>query len=271
VEAGKQRCGVKGYILMKTIQREAATMSIFHLLHISDLHGVNPFPLAQPQWVQHTIITGDMADNGDLSEYETIALWYNAQPAGSVSILPGNHDVCKGGNIYDDRCVMRWKKTFGDDFFMGKKMPLTKGLKDEVLSHGGYPIHIVQLNSVAMTVSPFDFAQGEIGTAQLNALDVALTMAQDAGAYIILALHHHPFIHGETTMRLIDSSKLLSIVHGRVNLMLFGHQHIADHWVNRWGIPHILAAPGFKDERWGWRIDVDLINRRVQNIQPTFV
>ena len=102
-------------------------------------------------------------------------------------------------------------------------------------------------------------ADGELGTKQLRMLSGILNSLDKRPRHqkILLYLHHHPFLFPDDSMlktaaelithRLKDGQALMSIIKGRVDLLLFGHEHRHLNFSNsilssQYDIPHIHSA-----------------------------
>jgi hypothetical protein len=79
----------------------------------------------------------------------------------------------------------------------------------------------------------------------------------------ILFFHHHPWLHTDPLMKLIDSEELMRIVRGKVDLILFGHKHLERRYPPNAGptiqIKHgALAAGSSRFEKLAWQISITL-------------
>ncbi len=221
-------------------------------IHLSDLHfRKNPknnkaatamFDYIREQYPDHNlIISGDIVDDGHEEQYKHA---YNAlQPfTGRLFICPGNHDFGAKGNLYYQECAERFDTCLSlalkqGGAFAGDNLPVLHHLKD-----GAQHILLIALDTNLETVSPFDFACGQVGTRQLRTLDTVLSDSGIADMLVIVFFHHHPFLHSDPFKKLLDARDLMRILYGRVHLVLFGHNHISRMWQNTLGIPYILAA-----------------------------
>jgi len=102
----------------------------------------------------------------------------------------------------------------------------------------------IGLDSMAEELNWYDrlFAQGELGDAQLSALATLLATPEvQACQYRVVYLHHHPFeprpFHG-----LKDSAALGPIVAGKIDALLYGHNHDAHCSNGVWDIPRCYDA-----------------------------
>lgn len=187
------------------------------------------------------IVTGDITDDGDKKQYKNA---FNALKAfeGRIFICPGNHDYGAAGNLFTkkrakdfDKYLMQPLNQTGS--FYKDNEPVVNVVKSDVSN-----VMLIALDSNLETSIPFDFACGEIGDKQLNALQSILNSPDTDAMKKILFFHHHPFIHCDPFMQLKDREKLMRTIYGRVDVMLFGHKHKSEYWENAGGIKHVLAS-----------------------------
>jgi 3',5'-cyclic AMP phosphodiesterase CpdA len=223
-----------------------------HVIHLSDLHfrsrpehnarAVTTLQYLQTAYPSHKlIITGDIVDDGHVAQYEHA---YQAlRPfLGRVFVCPGNHDFGREGNLYSRERAERFDQYLAQPLqqgggFAGDKQPVLHWLHD-----AGQRILLVALDTNLETLSPFDFACGQVGPTQLTALNTLLSDPAIADAVVLVFFHHHPFLHGDRFRKLLDARELMRILAGRVHAVLFGHQHISKMWQDTLGIPYILAS-----------------------------
>ncbi|HOI15228.1 MAG TPA: metallophosphoesterase [Geobacteraceae bacterium] len=171
------------------------------------------------------LVTGDITQNGRKSEYE-LALQALAPFAGRVFLTPGNHDY---GSLLGTDYSVRKARYFDSPFaetlgfthpFFNKKV-FTRQLLDPS-DHSA--LLVIGLNSCARE-GIFDFAQGEVGAAQLAELDSIIAGA-DPKTPTLVFLHHIPDKEAEWdfVMTLRDWKELVTVVSGRVDVLAFGHQ-----------------------------------------------
>lgn len=222
------------------------------LIHISDLHfhkdeGDNErvksmLRKIKDQFPEHyLIVTGDITDDGNEKQYKNAFKELNAFK-GKVFICPGNHDFGAAGNIYSkgrakdfDKYLMSPLDQGGT--FYGNNEPIVNVLKD-----GDERIMLIALDSNLETSHPFDFACGEIGDNQIRVLEFILTNPGSVGMKKILFFHHHPFIQNNPFMELKDAKELMRTIYGRIDVLMFGHKHKSNYWMNYGGTKHILAS-----------------------------
>jgi 3',5'-cyclic AMP phosphodiesterase CpdA len=228
------------------------------ILHLSDTHFHHEDMTNSPvlrrvnavrkQFPNHLkIITGDVTDDGRDDQRE------KARKAldDTYLVLPGNHDQGTLGSAYDParaKAFDNFTGNFGEksDFF--NKTPLV--IKRE-------NILIILLNSCLETLDPFDFACGEIGGRQTVRLKAILDDPAHQKMVKLVAVHHHPFIHNDPHMQMLDTDRFLRLLYGRVDILMFGHLHEEGEWHNKVGIPLVLAAESLYDSDGCKEITID--------------
>ena len=234
------------------------------ILHLSDLHFTEFMKPREYEWLASAakgmdlvVITGDITNNGSPREYEVArkALEPLAEE-GNLVIMPGNHDYGAVGNLFDPTAADRFddlaREVMGFSGYKERRI-YQRVVRNQQLDES---VRIIGLNSCLMTLSPTDMARGEIGRAQMDELDEALTEARLHGSGpIVVALHHHPFLHDDKAMRLEDSSAFVQTIAGRCDVLLCGHHHHADMWTGRLGIPLILAADNSPHSGRAWVVE----------------
>ena len=221
-------------------------------IHLSDLHfrskeennkqATATLEYIQKEYPAHKlIITGDIVDDGHEAQYKRA---FDAlQPfIGRVFICPGNHDFGAKGHLYGQERAKRFDTYLSiplrqSGTFAGENLPIIRHLQN-----GAYPVLLIALDTNIETLSPFDFACGQIGEKQLTVLDEILSDPSISDMIVIVFFHHHPFLHADQFKRLLDARELMHILYGRVHLVLFGHNHVSKMWQNTLGIPFILSC-----------------------------
>ncbi len=178
------------------------------------------------------VITGDITDDG-LDEQIGIAAdeFRKMREAGfEVMVLPGNHDYGSGGTLADPARF----RSFCEKVYLSPvvEFPVRRDHSDFV---------VLGLDSMQAECGPIDgwLADGELGPAQRNRLDAQLTALQEErrqGKRVVVALHHHPFIFNTKNPLLLlidwfghslkDGRALRQVLRGRVDALLFGHEHV---------------------------------------------
>ncbi|MFH0823061.1 MAG: metallophosphoesterase [Pseudomonadota bacterium] len=215
------------------------------------------------------IVTGDITDDGHETQYEN-AYAALARFKGRLFMVPGNHDFGAAGNFYSRERAVRFDEMLMHPLrqggtFTGDKTPVVSVLED-----GSTSVMVIGLDSNLETLHLFDFACGEIGDQQLSALDTVLSTPGAAGKVRMVFFHHHPFMHGNPFMELLDGRGLMRTLYGRADVVLFGHKHVSKAWENRNGIRYVLASDNSPSSASVREITVDKERITVQDIQITY-
>jgi len=210
------------------------------------------------------IYTGDLVEDGLESEMKAHRnqLQDLADAGFEILICPGNHDQKKNGfkAQLNDTNLTLFSNIFSDLLPQGKHFynEDNNNLLTWPLVHRYGKYFFVGLNSNEGMHNNYS-ACGKIERKQRYALDKALNDIKevDNNAIIVVYLHHEPFKYPISTgvpgtwdyqfMKLKKREKLLNIVKGRVNVLLFGHNHRFDRRESReqkWGINLILRNAG---------------------------
>ncbi len=179
-------------------------------IHLSDLHlhthdEDNVGAIATLDYVKATypdhklIITGDITDDGIEEQYK-VAIKALEPCNGRVYICPGNHDFGAAGNFYSRERAERFDRMLSVPLkqggtFTGDPTPVVNIVRD-----GSTEVMLIALDTNLETDNPFDFACGEVGSAQLAALNTILNSPSSTAIKKILFFHHHPFMHGNPFM-----------------------------------------------------------------------
>ncbi len=176
------------------------------------------------------VITGDVVQDGTKPGSYEEALRYldRLRSAGfTLFCAPGNHDYGPGGWGSQSQ-VAKFKRAF-----WGTEEP--------------YPIKRVQdsiaflcLDSMADELHWYDrlFPQGELGAAQIDALEAMLHSDPEVvqADYRVVFLHHNPFKCSPFS-RLKDTRRLGRVLKRyKIDALLFGHKHHGGKW-RKWHIP----------------------------------
>lgn len=222
------------------------------LIHLSDLHfhskeennreAIATLEYIRNQYPTHILIlTGDIVDDGHEAQYKRA--FEALQPfIGRIFICPGNHDFGTKGNLYGQERAERFDTYLSIPLRQGGTFAGENLLVINFLNNGTHPVLLIALDTNVETLSPFDFACGQVGEKQLTALDRLLSNPSIADTIVIVFFHHHPFLHADRLKKLLDARDLMRILYGRVHLVLFGHNHVSKMWQNTLGIPFILAC-----------------------------
>lgn len=177
------------------------------------------------------IITGDIVENAfhDKEINAAHKLINQLKEAGfTLLICPGNHDY--GNGLIN-------KKEIADKFnqtFIAKptQFPLVNIIEN---------VLFVGLDSNAEELHWYDrfFADGELGDIQLKKLEEIINDKKHKNNTKIVYLHHHP----DSNLpfhKLKDNKKLKKIIENKIDILLFGHNHIGNSYNGRWGIKIML-------------------------------
>jgi len=183
------------------------------------------------------LITGDLVERATNHASHDIAKEYFEKLKSSgfrVLVVPGNHDY-GNGVIGSVRYMKKFKRMFyGDEDFQFPKLDMIDA------------IAVIGLDSMEEELNTFDKlgANGEIGRAQRERLDLLLTQEDVRNAdHRVVYWHHHPFdpwfFH-----ELKDADELGVVLqkHGNVDAILFGHNHHFRDWHGKWGIKRCYDA-----------------------------
>jgi predicted MPP superfamily phosphohydrolase len=242
------------------------------IIHLSDLHigheecGDNFHSiidyitfLKQPADNYIIVITGDIVDNANHSEYidqAVDAIERLKERRYKVLVIPGNHDYGTGV-IGDKRFVGLFKKKYyGSRIVSYPKLDII----DEIAFIG--------LDSTAEELHWHDrfFSEGELGGAQLRRLKRILKKPEVASRKKVVYLHHHPFDF-KPGMSLKDSDELKKIIENKIDMLLFGHYHVDQTSAGKiyhgiWGIGRCYNAGSstHKNGNIGFHRVIDLSN-----------
>ena len=220
------------------------------ILHISDLHigkegDVDRWRKAEKivreikrAWGEDddkplVLITGDVVDDGAEVEFiEARRILRPLHRAGfQVAPLPGNHDYGWNGAHAEEKRFKLFKK-----YLLGIETRVTY----PDVPYADKDVILITLNSMHAETGFWDglLADGELGTRQLDELGELITTLRDErkkSYRIVVALHHHPFqfpddpplkkIKERIGHRLKDGDDLMKLLSGRIDALLFGHEH----------------------------------------------
>lgn len=242
-------------------------MPIKKIIHISDLHigKTNDYELQKFAQIVTSIrdkykneadstiilITGDLVNDGSSCQYHAITseLQKLRQDNFKVWPIPGNHDYGKMGIFPRKSSKMQFYNNIVRNFNFGNfkfmKYPQEFSPDDNIVFFG--------LNSMNVKIRWVQAARGCLGIRQILRLYFKLKAAKKRNPNIItiIFLHHHPIkLLGfeEMWMRLVGGWLLMRAIKGKVDVLLFGH----DHWhfdytsktkmALKWGVKNILSC-----------------------------
>lgn len=278
------------------------------IAHLSDLHLNTLFSDSNIRKIEklldyiianqadHLIITGDLTDNADESDWLLLRNQLNKRKllnSKSLTVLPGNHDIFGGPQRAEDifdfpsRCKKTdyyqklrsfnnyFEETFEDCLFVSQNYnyPFLKELNDEVL--------ILGMNSIleySLTKNPFA-SNGEIKLNQFFEIEQVLKKYNSDGQIKIAALHHHfnkikntkRSIAGlwqnieKQTMKLRKKKRLFSLFNKyKIDLIIHGHIHYNEYY-ERKGLNFINGGASIKGYS-GHSLRVNFIEINNKNI-----
>jgi 3',5'-cyclic AMP phosphodiesterase CpdA len=246
-------------------------------IHLSDLHyhrhqkdnkGANEaLQFIKAQYPKHyLILTGDISDDGHEQQFANA---FKALEAfkGRIFLCPGNHDFGAAGNFYSQERAERFDAMISIPLGQGGTFTRDNTPVVNVLSASGDTVMLIALDTNLETEHFFDFACGQVGDKQLSALDAILSNPATAHLTKILFFHHHPFIHNNPFMELVDGRQLMRTIYGRVSAVLFGHKHESKLWQNYGSIPYVMAADNAPGKDFAREISVEKGKLRVTDLK----
>lgn len=284
---------------MSRVNREEGCVRI---LHLSDLHigkeetDVDEWKQAEKivrsilrTWADDddkpvVLITGDVVDDGREVEYlEARRILEPLHRAGfQVSPLPGNHDYGWNGSHAQEKRFKLFKK-----YLLGIESRVTY----PDVPYADDDVSLITLNSMKAETGFWDglLADGELGSRQLDELGELITTLRKErrkSHKIVVALHHHPFLFPDDPFfkqakewlghRLKDGAELMRLLAGRIDVLLFGHEHrhvdfsepFDGHLITAdYDIPCILASGKSTDPGLPARV-ITLEGRRKPRVEP---
>jgi len=230
------------------------------------------------------LITGDVVDDGTEVEFiEARRILRPLHRAGfQVAPLPGNHDYGWNGAHALEKRFKLFKK-----YLLGIEARVTY----PDVPYADNDVSVIALNSMHAETGFWDglLADGELGTRQLEDLDELITTLSNErkkSHRIVVALHHHPFrfpddpplkkIKERFGHRLKDGEELMEALAGRVEVLLFGHEHrhvdfskpFDGHlFTEEFDIPCILSSGRSSDPGLPARV-ITIEGRRKPRVEP---
>jgi 3',5'-cyclic AMP phosphodiesterase CpdA len=202
------------------------------------------------------IVTGDITDDGAALQFENA---YKAlEPfKGKVYIAPGNHDFAAAGNLYSEERAHCFDTMLSIRLQQGGTFAAFNSPVVNVVKDASGAAMLIALDTNLETPLLFTGARGKVGDEQLTLLGRVLSDASSADCAKLLFFHHHPFIHSQPGMFLVDADDLFNTIYGRVDVLLFGHKHTTGQWSNVNGIKHILASDNSPGKDWVREISIE--------------
>lgn len=235
------------------------------LLHVSDTHCdikgkrneqiKRRLDYIRENYPDHIIIhTGDIVDDGLRSQYIAIKKMLKAL---RYLTAPGNHDYKLAGNCYRKKSAKLYDLFFGKGKFAGKNKPVVTYMNG---------VMIIALDSNYESHNPLKFARGKIGFFQRRHLKKLLDGANPDIVKIII-FHHH-LLWDNMLLCLTDAAELMQVIYHKVDIVMFGHKHQSQMWVDKKHKPYyILAADNFSDAETAQEIVIDSEKIEVNNIK----
>ena len=230
------------------------------------------------------LITGDIVDDGTEAEYiEARRILRPLRRAGfQLAPLPGNHDYgWNGAPALEKRFTL----------FTRYRLGIEGRVTYPDVPYADTDVTLITLNSMHAETGFWDglLADGELGPRQREDLDELITGLREErkkSHRIVVALHHHPFqfpddpplkkIKERVGHRLKDGKKLMRLLSGRIDVLLFGHEHrhvdfsklFHGHvFTEEFDIPCILSSGRSTDAHLPARI-ITLEGRRKPRVEP---
>lgn len=177
------------------------------------------------------LVTGDVVDNANKKgSYESARSQLKRLEERDflVLVVPGNHDYGSGG-----KGKKKYVKGFKKAFFDNERITYPK------LDIDG-DIAFIGLDSMADTFDGLDRfgADGELGNRQLKRLAKLLGGRKLKNKKKVVYLHHHPFDARGRHHMLKDYRQLKRVIEGKIDCLLFGHNHDGNQYPGAWGIKH---------------------------------
>jgi 3',5'-cyclic AMP phosphodiesterase CpdA len=226
--------------------------------------------------------TGDLNDNSnpDTMQQSRALLDPLAEKGWRILLVPGNHD-CGDALHIDPTCAAQFRDHFSSYIFgkRPKQFPVLTLTEDCALIG-------LDSNEGEMGFWEHWMAEGNLGDAQIEALNNLLDRPDVRQRKVIVYLHHHPFfdafavradagdkgllahLFGWNTRRfrrLKDAYSLMQCIRDRVDILLFGHQHFGLDYSaegQRYGVP--LALDGSSST--ATQMDTDRMRYRVIDV-----
>lgn len=204
------------------------------------------------------LLTGDLVDDGQKKQYKEAKKILKPlldNPNFNVWPVPGNHDYGWNG-------VHAERKRF--EYFKNALYGIENVGYPHVKTDSSGNVFI-GLNSMKAETDYSDrlLADGELGSRQihntsgvLNSID-ELSASERKKKKVIVHLHHHPFLYPDENWIekgieyfghwLKDGKALMGVLAGRIDVLLFGHEHRHLNFANtklskRYRIPWILSC-----------------------------
>jgi 3',5'-cyclic AMP phosphodiesterase CpdA len=245
-------------------------------IHISDLHfhrskidnkdTMKLLKFIARNYPEHyLIVTGDITDDGDAEQYDQAFDELSAF-AGRIFVCPGNHDFGAAGFMYERERARLFDSKLSIPLGQKGIFDSSIQLVTNIIKKAGVQVLLIAIDSNFKTETPFDFNCGEIGKNQLSALDVLLGDPANENITKLLFFHHHPFANNDRFLELKDARELWRVVYERIDVMLFGHRHYSNMWVDIMGVRFVLKADNAPGKDYAREVSVTRHGIAVRNI-----
>ncbi len=185
--------------------------------------------------VDHIIIAGDITNRGFEHEYPPIANILKSRCAESLSVVPGNHDMCTNPftNVTRRKFQRRFASHFGGQMSGAGKsqemnFPYLKFIdKDTAII--GIDTTVGILDRLKHTFLWFSASVGYVGEEQLESMVKMAAGAGQSRKFIVLIMHHDPFVKQNPWTQLCGIRKFkktIDEISAKSRLiMICGHDH----------------------------------------------
>jgi 3',5'-cyclic AMP phosphodiesterase CpdA len=191
------------------------------------------------------LITGDFVHDGQADQYQQAEQFMNKLHTAGFQVLmcPGNHDYGQQGLSDDYNARQRYSRFAMQ--FTTRKSDNDSGFQNVQGGQWNYPIvnkyddtYFIGLDTMQgvfrlswwYRVFASFTAAGWLGTPQLDKLDAAINKIKQKSpnSTIVLYMHHHPFYFNFRfrAMQLFDRQRLHQMIGNKVDILLFGHNHV---------------------------------------------
>ena len=191
------------------------------------------------------LLTGDIVDDGTEDQYtNAVTILKPLKEAGfKLLACPGNHDYGPKGNIYTDNAQNRFQQFMLRDLLGRPEADTSTNIMENL-----YPVvdiiddcFFLGIDTVVDAEDDFaHFAAGEVGVKQRESIKAILKQVPD-NQPVIAYMHHHPF-YRMVGMQMKDAQETMELLGSKTNVLLFGHKHVPEVWLDRANINWIIAA-----------------------------
>lgn len=219
------------------------------VIHLSDLHVGKNDKQSRKRWRAITnyihdthpgvpvLITGDITDNGRVTEYETAQAWISELGVfNPVLMVPGNHDYAfKGTFPFHSKGtnLQRWYEYCGTPVGFGQRSGIPNLWMPSEPVWEGYGCFQINDKLMAFYVDSGDPERRKRCATGWISAGMCATLARELPLYDnftrIVMVHHHPFNH--TYHKGLEGwYPFMNVLDGNCELLLFGHDHKGGIW-----------------------------------------